>query len=266
MGVSLSVAVMAHPSRRRFVKELQRDGLAGVPVVWDKHNDRWDTGRRSMLRYDAGCEWHLVVQDDAVLAPDFIPGIEAALAAVPSGHPVAFYTGRVRPSAQFVERLVVTATHLGRSWLEFNGPWWGVAVAVPTAAIPDMIDWGDQNTQIANYDKRMARYFALQGVSCWYSLPSLVDHRVEGNPSLVPGRGNTPSRTAFRFIGDQSPLDVDWNTPACSAVDRAPGVRGKSFRRNWRNVLDGRTRQTVVGSHADQRYAQFPDQWIEVGL
>ena len=42
-----------------------------------------------------------------------------------------------------------------------------------------------------------------------------MDHRdlADGNPSLVPGRF-ARGRVAHSFIGDASPLEVDWNTPA----------------------------------------------------
>lgn len=264
---SVSVAIMAHPARRRFVDELLAGGLAGTPVVWDRINDRWDTGRRSMLAYDPSCTWHLVVQDDVVLCRDFLPGVRAALAAVPADRPVALYTGRVRPSAAYVARLVRTAASRGLAWLEFSGPWWGPAVAVPTHLIDDMVAWCDQQT-IPNYDRRMTAYWDAQRVRCWYSYPSLVDHRVGGeNPSLVPGRGNAPSRTAHSFIGDTSPLDIDWNTPPCRPGTRAaPGAqlpRARAGTRTWRHTADGRVRQCVLGSPADLRYADF-DEWEEV--
>jgi len=257
--VGLSSAIMAHPARAAFVDELRAGELAGVPVVWDERSDRWDTGRRSMLAFDPAATWHVVVQDDAIVCRDFLAGVELALGACEPSGPVAFYTGRVRPARVFVEGMVCAADELGRRWLEFEGPWWGVAVAVPTAMIPAMVEWGDRNTKIPNYDRRMAAHFDLIGATCRYSHPSLVDHRVGGeNPSLVPGRGNAPSRTAFRFIGDESPLSIDWNTPAVTPADRRLRARTK---RTWRHRATGRVRTTVLGSDADLRYASLPAEW-----
>lgn len=232
--MNLSVTVMAHPSRKAFVDELvpHLDGrvLRGSPsIVWDRMNDRWDTGRRSQLDFDPAADWHLVVQDDALVCPDFIEGVHAALAAVPD-NPVAFYLGRVRPYHGFMRRVVGQAQREGKSWLAMPGPWWGVALAVPTARIEQMIEWCDPHTEIENYDRRMAAYWKSIGVACWYSIPSLVNHRSgESNPSLIPGRDGR-HRVAFAFIGDRSPLEVDWNTGALHSRGPAQQLTGAARR------------------------------------
>lgn len=207
----ISVAVMAHPKRKRYMRYLLDRLPADTPVIWDRLNDRWDTGRRSMLAFDPLATHHLVVQDDALLCRDLVDGAERAVAVVPS-NPISFYTGKVRPNHAYVEQMVKQARKARRSWIAMQGPWWGVAVLIPTQFIPEMIAWCDQRADIANYDMRMSRYFDHIGVQCYYSVPSLVSHRTgPENPSLVPGRGNAPSRTAFEFIGEQrSALEVDW--------------------------------------------------------
>lgn len=221
--VRLSVAVMAHPSRAHFVEGLV-PLLGYPPVVWDERNDRWDTGRRSMLAFDPKADWHLVVQDDAVLCRDFLRGVRRALEVV-GDHPVALYTGRVQPYYAFVSRAVDRAAAEGKTWIEMQGPWWGVAVAVPTHHIEAMIEWCDQRPDVPNYDRRMAIYFDSIGVRCWYSVPSLVDHRVGAeNPSLVAGRTAGKGRVAFRFIGAQSPLEIEWTDTAVDAG--RPGSAG----------------------------------------
>lgn len=255
----LSVAIMAHPKRAHFVSELE-PLLPGAEVVWDRMNDRWDTGRRSQLSYDHGADWHLVVQDDAVLCPDFLPGVEKALQAVP-GNPVAFYMGKVRPHARRTREAARYALAEGSSWVTGPGPWWGVAVATPTERIKDMIAYCDQRKSVGNYDIRMAHYWASVGVECWYSVPSLVDHRVGiDNPSLVPGRGNSAGRTAVAYIGEFSPLDIDWcSQPVELGSQQSPPLRRM---RTWRHA-DGRTRRTSVGTDTDLRYAELAA-WQEV--
>lgn len=215
---------MAHRRRAQFVDELLPQ-LPGTKVTWDRENDRWDTGRRSMLAFDPDADWHLVVQDDAVLCPDFLPAVEAALSHVPE-RPVSFYTGRVRPYAASIKTAVTRARAAGKPWLAMRGPHWGVAVAIPTHLIEDMIEWCDQQVGVPNYDRRMEKYFTRREILCWHSIPSLVDHRVgEENPSLIPGRGAAPSRTAHEWIGNISPLDIDWSRGALLAPDcPAPGA------------------------------------------
>lgn len=210
MGMKLSAAIMGHPKRMEFIEELKEE-LPGVPVILDEKNDRWDTGSRSLLAYEPDATHHVVVQDDAILCKDFLEGCEAVARYAPR-KPVCLYIGKVRPHAQTVSPAVQHVRDTGGAFLEMDGPWWGVAVIVPTIFIPKLCQWGATRKHIANYDKRMARWFYLQKIKCLYTVPSLVDHRpVDENPSLVAGRNG--NRRAQYFIGDTSPLDVPWDVP-----------------------------------------------------
>lgn len=208
--MSLSAVVMAHPSRRRFVDELLARLDRSVEVVWDRHGDRWETGSRAMLAHDPAATHHLVIQDDAVPCRNLIAGAERAVA-VAGDRPVSFYTGRVRPKQRIVTPLVKVARRRGSSWFEHDGPWWGVAIAVPVAHIREMTEWCN-GYPVANYDMRIWHYYQRQKIKCWYSVPSLVDHRpVSENPSLV--RGRTSNRQAHWFIGaDRSALEIEWTS------------------------------------------------------
>jgi hypothetical protein len=201
---------MCHPARRAFVDEL-REQLPEAEVVWDSENDRWETGARSLLAFDPAASHHLVVQDDAVICPDLLAGVEQ-LVQFSGEHPVSLYTGKVRPHQYTVTPAVRTARRAGIPWLEFPGPWWGVGLVIPTAHIPELVRWGNTCSRIPNYDRRIERWYENRGVRCWYTMPSLVDHRgVDENPSLVSGR--TGDRHAHWFIGAESPLEVDWSRP-----------------------------------------------------
>jgi FkbM family methyltransferase len=212
LPVKLSTAIMAHPTRERHIPYLQQKMGGGIAVVWDQVNNRWDTGRRAMLAFDPAATHHLVVQDDALLCEDFLPGVREALRYTPD-NPVALYAGAVRPRSVEVEQRVRMAKGQRLSWFQMEGPWWGVAVAVPTKFIPDMIRHCDKLAAIANYDMRMARYFGSIKVKCYYTIPSLVNHRIgKDEPSLVPGRGNLSGRVAKYFIGEStSALTIDWS-------------------------------------------------------
>jgi len=208
--VSVSVAVMAHPKRRRFVEELLPRLDREAEVVWDRENDRWETGRRSLMAFDSSATHHLVIQDDAIPCRDLVAGTEEAVkfsGERPLGLYVSWATGHV---ASAVRR----ARDGESSWLQMEGPWWGPAVVIPTAQIPELVEWGDKRPDIANYDRRITRFYGFRRVECWYSLPSLVDHRPgDENPSLVEGRTAT-NRVAQWFIGaDASALDIDWSKP-----------------------------------------------------
>lgn len=207
MTPSLSCAVMAHPKREAMVADLLERLDRPATVVWDQINDRHDTGIRSVLAYDPACTHHLVIQDDALPCPDLIAGAERALKWVPQDVPVSLYVGRVRPFAQEIERVVARVGDAA-SWITMRGIYWGPAIILPTHVIDKLAAWY-RTSKVQNYDRRVSTWFQRRGLLCWYSWPSLVDHR--GDESLVRGGAG---RHAHRFLGeDTSALNVDWSGP-----------------------------------------------------
>ena len=120
------------------------------------------------------------------------------------------YYGRHRPRAMDTENLVRKAAKTNAPFIVHNGPWWGVGIVLPTAHIRECVEWADKRTDIQNYDTRVSRFYYNKGIPAYYTNPSLIEHRTEGNPSLVPGRTGT-GRRAWRFVGPQSALSVDWS-------------------------------------------------------
>lgn len=206
MTPSLSCAVMAHKKREAMVDDLLSRLDRPVPVVWDRINDRHDTGARAMEAFDPSCSHHLVLQDDVLPSRDLIAGAERALKWCPQGVPVSLYIGRVRPFAGPVQKAVTSAE--GASWITMQGIYWGPAVILPTSSIDSMLDWfrGPEGSTVVNYDRRMSVWYRMQNLDCWYSWPSLVDHR--GEESLCGRRSS--KRNAHKFH-DGSALDVDWS-------------------------------------------------------
>lgn len=210
---SVSVAVMAHPDRRAFVDELVTAlHRVNTRVVWDQRGNEWDTGRRALLAYAPWATHHLVIQDDAIVCEDLVAGVTKALAHVPSDALLSLYLGRSTPFPHHVTALAARARGEAVSWLAIGGLYWGVAVVVPTALIGDLVAWCDRSaTGIPNYDRLISRWLERRPARCWYTWPSLVDHR--DAPSLLPGHGRrAPGRVAHEFLGtDRSALDVDWS-------------------------------------------------------
>lgn len=227
--MKVSMAIMAHPKREHHVKELQKK-LPGVPVIWDEINDRWHTGRRAMLAFDPDADKHLVVQDDAILCRHFVDGVEKALEQVPEV-PASFYTGKTQPFAAEVKRAVDRAQENNKHWFSMQGPLWGVAIAIPTNVIEEMVAYCD-GLALPNYDLRITEFFQTQGVDCWYSIPSLVNHRVgPENPSLVPERMSSMRRTAHAWIGKKDPRKIDWKSGCLPWMDLS--------KRKWARLLHG---------------------------
>lgn len=200
----ISVVIMAHRQRERWVPELQEE--LGAEVVWDRHNDRHETGLRAIRAYDPDATHHLIVQDDAVLSRDFLPAVEK-LVTHTGEHPIGLYVGSTGPINATLEHLLFQGRE---GLLATEGPHWGVAIILPVPHIDDLADWYEANNKIRNYDRRISRWYLKQKIDCYYTAPSLVDHRTEDNPSLVRGRND--SRSAAWFIGDRSALDVDFST------------------------------------------------------
>lgn len=208
----MSVAVMAHPKREHLVAELvDQLGVDDDQVVWDRRNDRWDTGRRAWEAHDPTADYHFVIQDDAVACQDLIAGLEVALDHVPDEAIVSPYTGTRRPMSGIVENAVAAAREAAASWIVMRALNWGVGIIAPTSTIDDMLIWGDRQSY-PNYDRRVGRYFYL--VKCWpvwSTWPTLIDHRTHAEAPSLCGHG--PGRVAHGFAGvDASALDVDWSS------------------------------------------------------
>jgi hypothetical protein len=225
--------MMAHPDRedavRRILGQLDVDVC---PVVWDCGRDRWDTGRRAMLSYDLTATHHAVIQDDVLVCRDLVAGLERAVAKADRGAPLCGYIGRLRPEKDTVLSAVTQARKVGASFITMHTLNWGPVVVMPIPDILPMIAHCDTLAEIANYDRRMSRYWELQRhVRIWYTFPCVVDHA--DGPSLVPKRVGTDratlphTRIAHEFAGEEvSALSLNWDGPVVHAPgpDRDLGV------------------------------------------
>lgn len=237
--MTISGVVMAHKKRKAWALELSEN--LGLPIVWDKINDRHETGLRCLeAGLGSNATHHVVIQDDAIVCRDLLAGLDEAVK-VSRDRLVGLYVGNLTPHADRADKQVKAARESGRSWLAMPGPYWGVGIVIPTVHLESLVEFF-RKSQEKNYDRRIERWAAQAKVECWYTMPSLVDHRsgVE-NPSLVPNRTSL-TRNARWFIGeDASALDVDWSlTP--------PPLTGV-----WRNTRSNRIIRTRPGSIQSDR-------------
>lgn len=209
----LSVKIMAHKKRAKFIPHLvEHLGLTDDDVIWDTKQDRWDTGRRAWEAVDQTADWGCVIQDDALVAADFIEGMQNGLAQLERNVVVSPYVGTRRPMAHRVEAAVRTANANDASWIKMPSLNWGVAIILPTNIIDGMLPWCDRQGY-PNYDRRVGRYcIDVQRMPTMCTWPSLVDHREV--PSLV---GHGGGRTAHKFIGENaSAAKLKWDGPIVS--------------------------------------------------
>ena len=199
--MKISITVMAH-SRRQAAAEDLNDRLVQYPFVsntitWDEINEEWHTGKRALLDGVGRGDWHVVIQDDAILTPKFYQNIEGAIRALDIKTIFSLYTGTVRPLAGRVKAAVDKSPD--GSWLRHHQLFWGVGIVIPTDHILPMLEFVE-DVQL-QYDNKIGEFYCQNGLPVYYCIPSLVDHD-DDRDSLLPGHGREISpdrRVAHRL-------------------------------------------------------------------
>jgi hypothetical protein len=218
--VSFSVSIMAHPDREARVRTLAADFLGRpgpvdtdvIPVAWDDegppardHDRVWRVARTAWRLHDPRADWHLLLQDDAILSPGFAQVLPELLGRLAGGRRVlSLYLGSTRPVPGIWHTLAQRADQAGAVWIVGPMVMWGVALAVPVPLIADMIAHGDTQRGIPD-DMRVGRWGKSRKLEAWHPWPSLVDHPADGS---LTGHGR--GRTARRFAADGG-AGIDWS-------------------------------------------------------
>lgn len=187
---------MMHPSRTQY-RDYLLDKLVDfgkVKISMDRGLGILDTSRRAWEMFDKDSDYHLVIQDDAVIGKNFRENVLKQIEKKPT-HAFSFYFGN-RKRFYRTARLAAAQGGVEMNWLS-----WGVAICLPTMIIPEMLEFlGEITGKLENHDDTaIAHYLKKIELPVWYPMPSLVDHRDE--KSLVesdPGGG----RRAYKFIGE----------------------------------------------------------------
>lgn len=212
MTMNITASIMAHPKRKQAAEDLQNDlwtyPFTDVWITYDEQNSEWHTGERAIRSGANKGDWHLVIQDDAVLTPYFYENIEAALRTIDTKTLVSLYTGQCRPLGERVKQAVDTAAAEQASWLKHYMLCWGVAILIPSDHIEPMLDFvNDDRYKDTPYDVRIGIFYQRNMLPIYYTNPSLVDHN-DAIGSLLDhdARAKEP-RVAHRLAAGL----VDWN-------------------------------------------------------
>lgn len=211
----LSVAVMCHPSRRAHALGLI-DALAPYPVrlVEDPEPDgpprTLRTAWRAWAAVGEDATHHLVMQDDAVPAPDFLRHVTTAIQARPSAA-IALHSDWGSRNGAAVRMAATVGAHWVRAVRDYVPT---IALALPAGHARGLARflrrWPDP---AAADDQVLIRYRRDTGVAVYLTVPNLVGHR--DVPSVVGNHGKG-RREAACFPGAPP---AGWNADARRTVD-----------------------------------------------
>lgn len=210
--MNITVAVMAHPKRKVLAEalaaQLREYPFADVSISYDgvdahTHQDEWNNGKRAMLAGVGKGDWHLVIQDDGILTPNFYENVEGAIANVPTKTLISLYTGKPRPLGHRVQVAVNKVTD--ETWLSYWLLMWGVGLLLPSSHIEPMIEFVDDREE--PYDTRIGIFYQRNRLPVYYTMPSLVDHNDDIGSLLDHGKAEG-ARVAHRLATGR----VSWNS------------------------------------------------------
>ena len=217
----ISVVVVAHPRRSDMVNELHRQ-ITPEAVVWDDNNQGANANHRRAWRWitegwpaDSDRPSHaLVLEDDAVLTPDFTRQLALLMKNPPRGI-TSLYLGTGRPPhwQLAIARAITTLPSPDHCWLTGTHLLSAVAYLAPVDLYADLHAATTDDPKVP-IDRQVSRYAKATDTPVNYCWPSLVDHRdtapvithrTDGQPRTSPRKAwNVGTRTSW--AGPSHPL------------------------------------------------------------
>lgn len=211
--MNISVAVMAVPKRKvqaeKLRRQLKKYPFTYVTVVYDQqasgtHDSEWNNGKNSLIAGIGKGDYHVVIQDDALLTPNFYENLEGAIKNCPDQNTlISLYTGTSRPFPKRVQTAVDKTYHA--TWLRYMLLLWGVGIILPTDHIEHLLEFVADRDE--PYDTRIGIFYQRNRIPVYYTMPSLVQHDDELG-TVIPGHGTEPgARVAHKLASGL----VQWN-------------------------------------------------------
>jgi hypothetical protein len=188
--MKISISIMAHPKRKGMVDDLLKI-IPNTPVAWDRKNNIWDTCKRAWQLYNPNADFHLVIQDDAILCKDFLNEINK----FPNKDRVySLYIGNREKFKKSLEK----AKRKGYEFLVKKNIHHEIALMFPTKRVKEMLDYCD--TFNPETDKIINQYVIDKGLKVYIKIPTLIDHRV-GESLYKLNKSDFNTRKSIWFKG-----------------------------------------------------------------
>jgi hypothetical protein len=173
--MKMSISVMAHPARKEFFDYL-KSKLGDVPFSIDEGKGLIWNCRNAWSMYDPLADYHVVIQDDAIVCDNFMERAQDILKKA-QGLPVSFFHVSPLSYKKYREQREKTGAIIQP---KLSG---GVALCLPVALISSMLEHYDQDKSPFD-DERVGRFLLSIKTPLYFPFPSLIDHRI-GNRSMM---------------------------------------------------------------------------------
>jgi len=184
--MKLSVSIQAHPKRREWAEDLARQ--LNCPIAWDIKGRTWDTRKRAIALADPDSDYHLVIQDDAILCEGLMEKATAFIERMEQEYPEEKHAFQLYHGHESGVSGDLHPSDFERGYARRKLLTWGVAICVPTEWLEAIVKWGNA-LAVHQDDTKIRKWLEFKKYKTIYPLPCLVDHRrMKENPTLVPSR------------------------------------------------------------------------------
>ncbi|QEZ45018.1 hypothetical protein D2917_00060 [Cupriavidus oxalaticus] len=195
---NVSKTIMAYKTRKHRIPYI-RKMIGDAQVSLDEGQwGLWENSKRCWLSYDSGADFHMVIQDDAIVAERFYEKFEKYLTEKPSKKVFSLFF-RLKSKKTHPEFNAAATGSVDNGGFEFPRLQFGVAIVVESGMVEPMVKFADglSDVKYKNIDDlRFSAFFNQVGVKTFYTLPSLVDHEELLDSTI---RRDAAGRTATWF-------------------------------------------------------------------
>lgn len=201
--MTFQIGIVAHVQRREQAQRLMADVEAdyihmddGTLGCDESHRRVWTW----LLQNNSVCDHLVVLEDDAIPVPGFRGQLQMALDVAPCDI-VSLYLGTSRPPQwqHQIRQAIKHADSTNASWITTQGFIHGVAVAIRTELIPDMLNHTRECPK--GFDFAIRDWARTTNRDIAFTHPSQVDHH--DSPTLIAqhpdGEPRRRPRKAHRF-------------------------------------------------------------------